>query len=119
VNYGLTRRLRALLLQRCPRCLRGQVFSGLTSMRESCPVCAHRFEREPGYFIGALYASYFLAVPILVLLTFLIHWLFLPHWRLHYVALVAVLPYLLLVPIVFRYSRLIWMHIDYPPPADE
>lgn len=111
---SLGKRLRAILGERCPQCLRGQVFAGLITMRDCCPVCGHRFEREPGYFLGAMYASYFMAVPILGLLTWLLSVLLLPGWRLELVALVAGVPYLLLVPMIFRYSRIIWMHIDPP-----
>ncbi len=111
----LRQRLVAVLLQRCPRCLRGKVFSGLLKMYEHCPVCGHRFEREPGYFLGALYASYFLSIPLLGLLVWALSSWVLPHWPLEYVVLLAALPYLLLMPAVVRYSRVIWMHID--PPA--
>jgi uncharacterized protein (DUF983 family) len=114
---ALAQRLKAVLLQRCPRCLRGRVFCGMATMLEYCPLCGHKFNREPGYFFGALYASYFLAIPILLILTLLISWLFLPDWELQNVALVAAVPFLLLVPMVFRYSRVIWMHMDPPPPA--
>ena len=107
-------RLRAVLLQRCPRCLQGPIFHGLMTMHKDCPVCGHHFEREPGYFLGAMYASYFLAVPLLLILYWLLWW-FLPAWRGEYLALLTVVPYLLVVPWVFRYSRVIWMHID--PPA--
>ena len=48
--------------QRCPRCLQGQVFATLFRMHEQCPVCGLRFEREPGYFTGAMYLSYGVAI---------------------------------------------------------
>jgi uncharacterized protein (DUF983 family) len=112
---SLARRLKAILLQRCPKCLKGRVFSGIVTMRESCPVCGHRFEREPGYFIGAMYASYFLAIPMLALIALAMYFLALPNWLPENVVLVAALPFLLLVPVVFRYARVIWMHIDAPP----
>jgi uncharacterized protein (DUF983 family) len=58
-------RLIAILLQHCPRCLSGNVYHGLASMHEHCPVCDLKFGREPGYFTGAMYASYALSVPFL------------------------------------------------------
>ena len=84
-------------------------------MRETCPVCGHRFEREPGYFLGALYASYFLSIPLLGLLIAVLHWWLLPSWPVEVVIFLAVIPYLALIPLVIRYSRVIWMHIDPPP----
>jgi uncharacterized protein (DUF983 family) len=112
----LGRRFRAIFLQRCPRCLEGKVFTGSFKMAETCPICEYRFEKEPGYFLGAMYASYFMSIPLLGILTLLSTWFIVPSWRLEYAALLAGIPYLFLVPLVFRYSRIFWMHID-PPPA--
>ena len=105
-------RLFAILRQRCPRCLQGKVFKGQIAMNQTCPACGHRFEREPGYFLGAMYASYFISIPTLVLLTVLLKWLVLPSWEWQWVALLAEVPFLLLVPTLFRYSRMIWLHLD-------
>ena len=58
----------AALRQRCPKCRDGPIFSGRVRMNEFCPRCGLRFEREPGYFLGAMYFSYVLAIPILGLL---------------------------------------------------
>ncbi len=59
------RRLGAILALRCPRCLDGRIWRRFLSMNVSCPVCALVFEREPGYFTGAMVVSYALAVPLL------------------------------------------------------
>ena len=64
-----------MLRLRCPRCLAGRVYRGLLTMNERCPQCGLTFEREPGYFTGAMYASYLLALP-LVFAIFLILWAF-------------------------------------------
>jgi hypothetical protein len=55
-------RFTALVQQRRPRCLQGQAFARLFSMRAQCPACGLLFEREPGYFTGAMYLSYGLAL---------------------------------------------------------
>src|SRR5437016_12494611 len=54
----LAARLRAIIRQRCPVCLQGAMFRGRFEMSATCPVCGHRFEREPGFFQGAMYVSY-------------------------------------------------------------
>src|SRR5436190_12582264 len=54
----LAARLRAIIRQRCPVCLQGAMFRGRFEMNTTCPVCGHRFEREPGFFQGAMYVSY-------------------------------------------------------------
>ena len=103
-------RLQAILHQRCPVCFQGKVFrSGITT-NEACPVCGLRFEREQGYFLGALYVAYGLAVPVLSLLT-------LVFWSLHFgsvgrsytIAVVILVP---LSPLVLRYARVVWLHLD-------
>jgi hypothetical protein len=54
---------------KCPNCGQGKVFYGnkipffgIPKMRETCEVCHYKFDREPGYFLGAMYVSYGLAV---------------------------------------------------------
>jgi hypothetical protein len=80
-------------------------------MNEVCPVCELKFEREQGYFLGAMYISYALAVVLLGLGTLAGH-LLLPEWNLEMVMLLAIVAYLPLMPLVFRYSRVFWIHFD-------
>ena len=47
--------LRRAMGLRCPRCGRSPLFTGLVRMVPRCPVCGLDFERETGYFIGAIY----------------------------------------------------------------
>lgn len=46
--------LRRGLRQRCPVCGRGKIFAGFFKTYEKCPVCGFEFEREPGYYSGAM-----------------------------------------------------------------
>ncbi len=88
------------------------------AMNLSCPVCALPFRREEGFWLGAMYCSYGLAMVILVPLFFLFQWLF-PSWPGVLVAFVATLPYLPLTPIIFRYSRVLWIYFeDYVEPRE-
>jgi uncharacterized protein (DUF983 family) len=41
------------LAKRCPLCGSGDLFTGWFTMRERCPRCRYRFEREEGFFLGA------------------------------------------------------------------
>lgn len=54
---------RALRL-RCPLCGQGRLFRGWLAMRESCPHCGVKFEREPGFFLGSIYVNYGLTAVI-------------------------------------------------------
>jgi uncharacterized protein (DUF983 family) len=109
---NLMHRLIAVLRQRCPRCLKGHVFHSLVAMHETCPQCGYQFGREPGYFTGAMFASYTLAVPILFVI-FTVLWNFFSNtWPLTFNLLVTFIVFLPFVPVIFRYSRVIWMHVD-------
>src|SRR5437870_2032094 len=64
----------AILHQMCPRCRSARIFpssifTGFPRMRERCPVCSLKFEREEGYFLGAMYISYSLALLTVVVLS--------------------------------------------------
>ena len=105
----------SILRQRCPRCRKGDIFScplfrGWLSMHTHCPVCNLKFEREQGYFVGAMYVSYALAIPpYLLLVTLLWHY---AGWRYEFALLGAVAAYLPFVPMMMRISRVIWIYID-------
>jgi len=49
---------------RCPRCGAGEMFDGLFHMRAECPFCRLKFEREQGFFVGAIYVNYAMTVLI-------------------------------------------------------
>lgn len=104
--------LRAILRQRCPECGVGRVFAGPTRMNEHCPACGYRFEPEPGYFTGAMYFSYALGIPILAAAVLAGKLWLVPSWPLHWVLLAAWVAFLPLVPAVFRYSRVLFIHFD-------
>lgn len=44
-------------------------------MHESCPVCGYKFEKEPGYFLGAMYVSYGMTVIEMLALFFATYWI--------------------------------------------
>ena len=43
-------------------------------MHERCRVCGYRFEREQGYFVGAMYINYGVTVLIIVAGYFALEW---------------------------------------------
>lgn len=45
--------LRRGFAKRCPRCGGGHLYVNWFRMKERCPTCGVRFEREPGFFVGA------------------------------------------------------------------
>lgn len=115
---SLGARLKAILNERCPRCLQGRVFKGTFAMRHNCGHCGLVFGREEGYFTGAMIVSYCLAWPLLGAVFFggwaALGWPSEDAFFLGLVLLVAVTPF------IFRYSRVIWMHLDRTlDPGDE
>lgn len=96
------------------------MFAGFFSMYPVCSNCALVFEREQGYFVGAIYINY-AATSLLAIAGFL---------TLDYVTSITLSQQLLLWGIFavlfplffFRYSRSLWLSVDYlfnpvdPPP---
>ena len=79
-------------------------------MNERCPACGLHFDREPGYFLGAMYISYGLAL-VLVFAFGAIVWV-LTGWRLNKVAIWAVLLFLPFSPMLTFLSRVLWIYFD-------
>lgn len=102
--------LAGVLSNCCPKCGNGKIFTGLFKMNATCPECDYRFEREPGYFLGAMSLSYLFAFivtlpPFLFLLFSDVSFT----WLIGVPAAIAVL----ISPLGFRFSRLFWIHGDY------
>jgi len=119
-------KLYAVLKQKCPRCQEGDLFEhknsyrfkAITTMYEKCPHCGLKYEVEPGFFYGAMYVSYALTVALWATLAVSIFtfysmspWLFLG---------IGVTLLFLLLPLIYRLSRAIWLNIfvQYNPEID-
>lgn len=101
---------RALRL-RCPRCGETPLFSGWFAMRRQCHLCGLVFERAQGYFVGAIYVNYGVTTVIAVGGYFVL-------WSaasLSTAAQFAIwVPSLLVFPLwFFRYSRSLWLALEY------
>ncbi len=103
--------LSALIGQRCPRCHKGAMFRSGLAMNDPGPVCGLVFQREEGYFLGAMYVSYLLSSVLLTAFYFTLAVL-LPDVGTVLLPLLALVPYLPFVPLVFRYSRVFWVYLD-------
>jgi len=110
-----TRRITATvgrgLRLRCPRCGRGALFRGAFTMYERCPACGLVFEREQGYFVGAIYVNYAATVGIAV-----VGFLLLDSYTDLSIGTEIVLwsVFGIAFPLFFfRYSRSLWLSIEY------
>jgi uncharacterized protein (DUF983 family) len=109
---GITILLRALT-RRCPRCGGGGLFERWLRIRDRCPTCALRLEREEGGFLGGMVINY--AVTAAVWLVVFVVWLTLDLPDVHVAALTVVsIGIAVLVPLAFYpFSKTLWAAVDY------
>ncbi|QTE21703.1 DUF983 domain-containing protein [Polaribacter cellanae] len=108
-----------MLKCKCPNCKKGKIFSSkknrllfqLPKMDANCAECNFKFEKEPGFFFGAMFVSYALivaeVVACVVLFKFLLDFSYLK------VIIITIVTPVLLSTINFRISRSIWIHMFY------
>ncbi|HZQ70672.1 MAG TPA: hypothetical protein VFA68_19235 [Terriglobales bacterium] len=79
-------------------------------MYSECPICSLKFEREEGYFLGAMYIGYLLGL-ILIVLFAAILWLALrlSLYRSFLWGMILFLPFAL--PLTFL-ARVLWIYLD-------
>ena len=96
---------------RCPRCGVGRLFVKPFKMNDNCAHCGLKFEREQGYFIGAIYINYAATVGIAVPGFFLLD------------AFIGItinqqlaiwVPFAVVFPLLFfHHSRSLWLVLDH------
>jgi uncharacterized protein (DUF983 family) len=119
------RMLRRGLTKRCPLCGSGHLFDGWFRMKERCPGCGYKFEREEGFFLGAYTINLAIAEGLLLILAVipLIVLLNANPGMSYGPILVIGLVAAVLAPLIFYpFSRTIWSAIDLvlrPPDRSE
>ena len=105
--HGITHQL-------CPRCRTGRIFRKsiwlFPAMYERCPACGLKFEREDGYFLGAMYIGYGLGVVALAALSFLV-WEAL-RWPLMKCVAAGIVLFLPVAPVLTWMARILWIYMD-------
>ena len=102
------------LFLRCPYCGKGKLFRRFYSMYDRCPVCGWRYEREEGYWTGAMALNLVVTELLIAIVTVpVVIWLAvsgLPIWP-----LVAIgLPMCFILPLLFfRHAKSFWMSLDF------
>jgi len=79
-------------------------------MHDRCPGCGLRFEREEGYFLGAMYISYALAIVIIVLITAVL-WA-ITSWSITKDTIWGIVLFLPLAPAITLLARVLWIYFD-------
>jgi hypothetical protein len=101
---------------KCPRCQEGDFFltnnpynlKKFDKMHVACSVCAEKFDKEPGFYQGAMYVNYGLSVAAGVGWFIIIYLLFGFDPLIYVISFSIVL--LLLLPLMFRIGRLLWIN---------
>lgn len=108
----------ALIACKCPRCRKGNLFvhknpwkySTMLDMPEHCEVCKQKFNIEPGFYIGALWASYPIVVVIGIILFVLLS--FVLNLSFFSVAFIIATTLIILQPPIMRWGRAIWISVS-------
>lgn len=106
------------LKNNCPNCGIGKVFKtsnivfdlGFSNMEAKCQNCAYKFDNEPGFFMGAMYASYGLAIAEAFITYLFTSFFFEDTFDLK---ILGVIMLVLLLLSFFNYplSRIIWLYL--------
>ena len=103
-----------ILHQLCPRCRSGKIFRRsvwlFPPMYERCLFCNLKFEREPGYFLGAMYISYGLGLCTIALLSALVWEV--SKWPLIKSVIGGCVLFLPLAPALTWMARILWIYMD-------
>lgn len=106
----------ALLYGKCPRCRTGDIFtypvlsklSKFNKMNDTCPHCQVRLEPEPGFYQGAMYVGYAITIAVITVISIILYITGHPSEWVYIGCIVAVM--ILLVPLNYRYSRILYLH---------
>ena len=110
------RKVGGILRLRCPNCGKAKVFHrtrfpfNRPEMKDVCESCGYRFDRGPGFYAGAVWLSYGLAVVEGLLAYFLARQLIYGLTTTNAI-LVAVAVMLLLAMWNYRMARVIWLNL--------
>ena len=102
--------------EKCPKCSMGYVFKQhisllkLPVMNDECENCRYHFDREPGYFLGAMYISYGLAVLQGLITFFSLYYLF-PTMPTIWKAIAVISVITILGRKNYKLSRVLYIHI--------
>lgn len=110
-------RLLSFFLCRCPRCGKDKVFPNsilnmgkFAKTQYECAHCKLNYEPEPGFFFGAMYWSYAIIVGIIITMSVVFNLMGLFDY-----AIVGIpTAILILLPVIFRYSRMLMLYVVYP-----
>jgi len=118
INKG--NKLYSIIYNYCPRCQSEKFWPVNNPYKNilvnnggdigSCKNCHLKYEIEPGFWYGAMYVSYGLTVFIAILVWLIIH-SFNKDIDIFYQIFIISFSLILLLPVVYFFSRLIWINL--------
>jgi uncharacterized protein (DUF983 family) len=112
VRTSLKTLLLRALLKRCPRCGHKKIFAGYFRLEPSCPNCGYVFERQEGYWVGALIVNIAVAEAWFFVLLMVVLFSTAPEVPWVPLLVVALVTNGLLPVIFYPHSKAFWMAID-------
>ena len=109
--------LYSVFANKCPRCHKSDFFvnkhfwqiKGFDKMHKSCSHCKQDFEKETGFYYGAMYTAYLITVMyslgLTAMIVWILKWMDIPQF--FYVLFPSML---ILMPWFYRASRLLWIN---------
>ncbi|NOQ75724.1 MAG: DUF983 domain-containing protein [Crocinitomix sp.] len=108
-------RFNAIIKSKCPNCYQGEIYSKkrlfwFGKINDNCESCGHKFDKEPGFFLGAMYVSYGLVIAECVAAFVIVQFFFESFLD---ARMVPIMLGVILVMSGFNYSfsRVIWMFL--------
>lgn len=110
-------KLYSVLHLKCPFCHEGDFFVGhpydlryAGDVLEECPVCHRKYEKEPGFYYGAMFVNYAIGIAF-SLVCFGITWWIAPQLSIWGFMAVVVGLIILAAPYLYALSKIMWANI--------
>lgn len=112
--FGKGSKLYSIFKMKCPRCHEGDFFVShpydlkhAGDIHKNCSHCGLKYSKEPGFYYGAMYVSYALAVALFVTLWVSMN-LFFSGIGIGYQIFIIIFLTLILSPYLYALSKIIW-----------
>jgi uncharacterized protein (DUF983 family) len=100
------------LTKRCPKCGSGKLFKHWTAMVSECPTCAYHFEREEGFFLGAMVVNIAITEALIIGVIAIGFGVTLPNPPLVKLAVIAGLGGFLMPFLAYPFTKTTWSAVD-------
>ena len=100
------------LTRRCPICGGRKIFSGWYTIKDACPTCGYRFERESGYWVGAIIVNTAFTFALFALVFAVAIFATIPDVEWVPLLIVAATTNVVFPILFYPFSKTLWMALD-------